>query len=211
MWPEEDFPLQPVGELTLNRNIDNFHNESEQIAFSPAVTIGGSTPNSRKSGLGGCIGSITPEVVVTLNDLPGMFGRADEAVTRMSLLRAQSAAGIGLSNDKVLQTRALSYSDTQRYRIGTNYQMLPINAPKCPFHNSAENGPQPCSIVSFLRRIVESDCIPHAHCASCLVVRGLSAFLYILCCPDFARWCPNNTICNFWLEWAHEEGLEGPL
>ncbi|CAL5227866.1 g10902 [Coccomyxa viridis] len=88
VWPEEDFPLQPVGQLTLDRNIDNFHNESEQIAFSPAVTVG----------------------------------------------------GIGLSNDKVLQTRALSYSDTQRYRIGTNYQMLPINAPKCPFHNSHENG-----------------------------------------------------------------------
>ena len=52
-------------------------------------------------------------------------------------------AGIGLSNDKVLQTRALSYSDTQRYRIGTNYQMLPINAPKCPFHNTHENGTQP--------------------------------------------------------------------
>ena len=49
-------------------------------------------------------------------------------------------AGIGLSNDKVLQSRALSYADTQRYRIGTNYQMLPINAPKCPFHNSHENG-----------------------------------------------------------------------
>ena len=49
-------------------------------------------------------------------------------------------AGIGLSNDKVLQSRALSYADTQRYRIGTNYQMLPINAPRCPFHNSHENG-----------------------------------------------------------------------
>lgn len=41
VWPEEDFPLQPVGTMTLNKNIDNFHNESEQIAFSPAVTIGG--------------------------------------------------------------------------------------------------------------------------------------------------------------------------
>jgi len=53
---------------------------------------------------------------------------------------SMSCTGIGLSNDKVLQSRALSYADTQRYRIGTNYQMLPINAPKCPFHNSHENG-----------------------------------------------------------------------
>ena len=51
-------------------------------------------------------------------------------------------AGIGLSNDKVLQSRVFSYADTQRYRIGTNYQMLPINAPRCPFHNSHENGQQ---------------------------------------------------------------------
>jgi len=41
VWPEEDFPLQPVGTLTLDRNIDNFHNESEQIAFNPAATIAG--------------------------------------------------------------------------------------------------------------------------------------------------------------------------
>ena len=55
VWPEEDFPLQPVGELTLDRNIDNFHNESEQIAFSPAVTVGGSTPRCSHSVLQGCL------------------------------------------------------------------------------------------------------------------------------------------------------------
>ena len=43
VWPEEDFPLQPVGVMRLDRNIDNFHNESEQIAFSPAITVGGET------------------------------------------------------------------------------------------------------------------------------------------------------------------------
>lgn len=59
-------------------------------------------------------------------------------------------AGIGLSNDKVLQSRALSYADTQRYRIGTNYQMLPINAPKCPFHNSHENGESPLVTLGVL-------------------------------------------------------------
>ncbi len=41
VWLEEASPLQPVGTLTLNKNIDNFHNESEQIASSPALTIGG--------------------------------------------------------------------------------------------------------------------------------------------------------------------------
>ncbi|WP_237479613.1 catalase [Lichenibacterium dinghuense] len=37
--------------------------------------------------------------------------------------------GIDFSDDKMLQGRTLSYSDTQRYRVGANYLQLPINAP----------------------------------------------------------------------------------
>ncbi|TGE01475.1 catalase [Methylobacterium nonmethylotrophicum] len=37
--------------------------------------------------------------------------------------------GIDFSDDKMLQGRTLSYSDTQRYRVGPNYLQLPINAP----------------------------------------------------------------------------------
>src|SRR5829696_939446 len=38
--------------------------------------------------------------------------------------------GLDFSDDKMLQGRTFSYSDTQRYRVGTNYLQLPINAPK---------------------------------------------------------------------------------
>jgi catalase len=38
--------------------------------------------------------------------------------------------GIDFSDDKMLQGRTLSYSDTQRYRVGANYLQLPINAPR---------------------------------------------------------------------------------
>jgi catalase len=38
--------------------------------------------------------------------------------------------GLDFSDDKLLQGRTYSYSDTQRYRVGTNYLQLPINAPK---------------------------------------------------------------------------------
>jgi len=38
--------------------------------------------------------------------------------------------GLDFSDDKLLQGRTFSYSDTQRYRVGTNYLQLPINAPK---------------------------------------------------------------------------------
>ncbi|WP_458118909.1 catalase [Paenibacillus sp. Z6-24] len=38
--------------------------------------------------------------------------------------------GLDFSDDKMLQGRTFSYSDTQRHRVGANYQQLPINAPK---------------------------------------------------------------------------------
>lgn len=41
VWPEDLFPLQPVGRMVLNRNIDNFFNENEMLAFSPAIIVPG--------------------------------------------------------------------------------------------------------------------------------------------------------------------------
>ncbi|MFI0348114.1 MAG: catalase [Chthoniobacterales bacterium] len=40
--------------------------------------------------------------------------------------------GIGFSPDKMLQARVFSYADAHRHRIGTHYEMLPINRPKHP-------------------------------------------------------------------------------
>jgi len=39
--------------------------------------------------------------------------------------------GIGFSPDKMLQGRILSYPDAQRYRLGANYEQIPVN--RCPF------------------------------------------------------------------------------
>ncbi len=77
-WPEDKFPLLPVGRMVLDRNPENFFAESEQSAFGTGVLVD----------------------------------------------------GIDFSDDKMLQGRTLSYSDTQRYRVGPNYLQLPINAPK---------------------------------------------------------------------------------
>lgn len=33
IWPEEIVPLRPVGKMTLNKNVDNFFAETEQVAF----------------------------------------------------------------------------------------------------------------------------------------------------------------------------------
>ena len=39
--------------------------------------------------------------------------------------------GIGYSPDKMLQGRILSYPDAQRYRLGANYEQIPVN--RCPY------------------------------------------------------------------------------
>ena len=48
--------------------------------------------------------------------------------------------GIGFSPDKVLQARIFSYADAHRYRIGTHYEALPVNAPRCPVHHYHKDG-----------------------------------------------------------------------
>ncbi|HEX4168702.1 MAG TPA: catalase, partial [Bryobacteraceae bacterium] len=48
--------------------------------------------------------------------------------------------GMGYSPDKMLQGRLVSYPDAHRYRIGTNYETLPVNAPKCPMANYNRDG-----------------------------------------------------------------------
>jgi catalase len=53
---------------------------------------------------------------------------------------ANLVPGIGLSPDKMLMGRIFSYHDTQLHRIGTNYQQLPINSPKCPVHSYNKDG-----------------------------------------------------------------------
>ncbi|GAA4405082.1 catalase KatX [Nibrella viscosa] len=48
--------------------------------------------------------------------------------------------GLDFSNDKMLQGRTLSYSDTQRYRVGPNYLQLPINRPKTHVATNQRDG-----------------------------------------------------------------------
>lgn len=47
------------------------------------------------------------------------------------------------SEDKLLQGRLFSYSDTQRYRIGANYLQLPINCPFAQVANQQRDGGMP--------------------------------------------------------------------
>ena len=88
IWPEEQFPLLPVGRMVLNRNPQNYFAEVEQAAFGTGVLVD----------------------------------------------------GLDFSDDKMLQGRTLSYSDTQRHRVGANYLQLPINAPKTHVATNQRDG-----------------------------------------------------------------------
>ena len=50
-------------------------------------------------------------------------------VEQSSFSPSNVVAGISWSPDKMLQARIFSYADAHRYRVGTHYEMLPVNRP----------------------------------------------------------------------------------
>jgi catalase len=53
---------------------------------------------------------------------------------------ASVVPGISFSPDKMLQGRLFSYGDAQRYRLGVNHYLIPVNAPRCPRHSYHRDG-----------------------------------------------------------------------
>ncbi len=48
--------------------------------------------------------------------------------------------GISYSPDRMLQARLFSYADAHRHRLGTHYEQIPVNQPKCPVHHYHRDG-----------------------------------------------------------------------
>lgn len=48
--------------------------------------------------------------------------------------------GIAVSPDKMLQGRVFSYPDTHRHRLGTNFDMIPVNTPKAQVNTYQRDG-----------------------------------------------------------------------
>jgi catalase len=75
--------------------------------------------------------------VMELNRYPdNYFAEVEQA----AFSPANVVPGIGFSPDKMLQARLFSYGDTQRYRLGVNFNHIPVNAPKCPYHSYHRDG-----------------------------------------------------------------------
>jgi len=65
---------------------------------------------------------------IELNEVPDNFFAH---VEQSAFAPAHVVNGIGYSPDKMLQGRILSYPDAHRYRLGANYEQLPVN--RCPY------------------------------------------------------------------------------
>lgn len=75
--------------------------------------------------------------VMELNEIPvNYFADVEQAAFAPSNV----VRGIGLSPDKMLQGRLFAYPDAHRYRLGANYEQIPVNRPIVPVHNHERDG-----------------------------------------------------------------------
>lgn len=75
--------------------------------------------------------------VLELNRYPdNYFAEVEQA----AFSPANIVPGIGFSPDRMLQGRLFSYGDAQRYRLGVNFNHIPVNAPRCPFQTYHRDG-----------------------------------------------------------------------
>ena len=75
---------------------------------------------------------------MVLNRNPDNFFAETEQV---AFCPSHLVPGLDFSEDPLLQGRLFSYLDTQITRLGgPNFHQLPVNAPKCPFHNLQRDG-----------------------------------------------------------------------
>lgn len=75
--------------------------------------------------------------VMELNEVPANYF-AD--VEQSAFAPSNTINGIGLSPDKMLQGRILAYPDAHRYRLGANYEQIPVNRPVVPVHHHQRDG-----------------------------------------------------------------------
>jgi catalase len=80
---------------------------------------------------------VTEVGVMELNKNPeNYFAEVEQAAFNP----ANVVPGIGFSPDKMLQGRLFSYGDAQRYRLGVNHHLIPVNQARCPVHGFSRDG-----------------------------------------------------------------------
>jgi len=89
---------------------------------------------------------IIPEEIVPLRVVGRMVLDRNPAnffaeTEQVAFCASHVVPGIDFTNDPLLQGRLFSYQDTQLKRLGgPNFHQIPINQPRCPFHNLQRDG-----------------------------------------------------------------------
>jgi catalase len=73
---------------------------------------------------------------LTLNRVPDNYFESTE---ESAFAPSRMVPGIEPSEDRMLQGRLFSYADTQMYRLGANFNGLPINRPRVPVVNNNQD------------------------------------------------------------------------
>ena len=81
-----------------------------------------------------------PEIMVGTMTLDRNPANIFQETEQSAFAPANLVPGIEPSEDRLLQGRVFSYADTQLYRVGTNVQQLPINAPRIPVNSNNQDG-----------------------------------------------------------------------
>jgi catalase len=87
-------------------------------------------------------------------------------IEQLAVEPSNMVPGIGPSPDKMLLGRMFSYPDAHRYRIGANYNQLPVNAPRSPVHSYSKDGAMRYQNVSDPVYAPNSKGGPHADVAA---------------------------------------------
>ncbi|GFS35954.1 catalase 2 [Actinidia rufa] len=122
-----------------------------------AIKVGGSNHSHATKDLSDSIAAGNyPEWKLFIQTIdPNHEDRFDFDPLDLAFCPAIVVPGVYYSDDKLLQTRIFSYSDTQRHRLGPNYLQLPANAPKCAHHNNHHEG-----FMNFMHRDEEVNYFP---------------------------------------------------
>jgi len=103
---------------------------------------------------------IVPENLVGVMELNEWPGNLFNEMEMIAVTPGRLVPGILPSDDKMLQARLFAYGDAQRYRLGVNHQLLPINRPRCPFLHDDFAGPYVDGLMNTLNVTSEFNYFP---------------------------------------------------
>ena len=128
IWPEDKYPLRHAGVMTLNRNVDDHHNENEQIAMGTGVLVDGLDFSDDKMLVGRTFSySDTQRYRVGPNYLQLPVNQAKEAPVATNQRGGQMSYGVDLAPG---QNPHINFEPSLHSGLHENRRPAPNNPPE---------------------------------------------------------------------------------